>query len=110
MSNNNHTNPDYMLLGRYFSGEASPEEAIRLEEWLAASSANKQQFEQLSKVWSTISSEEACIIPDREAFFNQLKEKFPKPHTAKTTSLTRKFAWLKIAASIIIITGAVLLF
>jgi transmembrane sensor len=108
MSNNNHT--DYMLLGRYFSGEASPEEAIQLEEWLAASSANKQQFEQLSKVWSTISSEEACIIPDKEAFFNQLKERFPQPHTAKTISLTKKLTWLKIAASIIIITGAVLLF
>ena len=110
MSNNNHTNPDYMLLSRYFSGEASPEEAIQLEEWLAASSANKQQFEQLSKVWSTISSEEACIIPDKEVFFNQLKEKFPQPHTAKTISLTKKLAWLKIAASIILITGAVLLF
>lgn len=110
MSNNNHTNPDYMLLGRYFSGEASPEEAIQLEEWLAASSANKQQFEQLSKVWSTISSEEACVIPDKEAFFNQLKEKFPQPHTAKTISLTKKLMWLKIAAGIIIITGAVLLF
>jgi transmembrane sensor len=109
MSNNNHTNPDYMLLGRYFSGEASPEEAIQLEEWLAASSANKQQFEQLSKVWSTISSEEACVIPDKEAFFNQIRERFPQPHTAKTISRTSKLTWLKIAASIIIIAGGVLL-
>lgn len=110
MSNNNHTNPDYMLLGRYFSGEASPEEAIQLEEWLAASSANKQQFEQLSKVWSTLSSEDACIIPDKEAFFNQLRERFPQPQSAKTIPLTSKLTWLKIAASIIIISGAVLLF
>jgi ferric-dicitrate binding protein FerR (iron transport regulator) len=110
MSNNNHTNPDYMLLGRYFSGEASPEEAIQLEEWLATDSANKQQFEQLSKVWSTISSEEACIIPDKEAFLNQLRERFPQAHTTKTVSLINKLTWLKIAASIIFIAGAVLLF
>ena len=108
MSNNNHTNPDYMLLGRYLSGEASPEEAIQLEEWIAADNANKQQFEQLSKVWSIISSGEACIIPDKEAFFNQLKERLPQPHTIKTTSL--KLTWLKIAASIILIAGAVMLF
>lgn len=108
MSNNNHTNADYMLLGRYLSGEASPEEAIQLEEWIAADSANKQQFEQLSKVWSTISSAEACIIPDKETFFNQLRERLPQPHTAKTISL--KLTWLKIAASIILIAGAVMLF
>lgn len=110
MSNNYHTNPDYMLLSRYFSGEASPEEAIQLEEWLAASSTNKQQFEQLSKVWSTISSEQACIIPAKEVFFKQLKERFPQPHTGKTISLTNKIMWAKIAAGIIIIAGAVLLF
>jgi transmembrane sensor len=110
MSNSYHTNPDYILLGRYLSGDASPEEAIQLEDWLAASNANKQQFEQLSKVWSTISSEEACIIPDKEAFFNQLRERFPQPHTTKTISLTSKLTLLKIAASIIIIAGTVMLF
>jgi transmembrane sensor len=107
MSNNNHTNPDYMLLGRYLSGEASPEEAIQLEEWIAA---NKQQFEQLSKVWNTISSEEACIIPDKTAFFNQLRERLPQPRITKTTSITQKLTWVKIAASVIIIAGMALLF
>lgn len=108
MSNNNHTNANYMLLSRYLSGEASPEEAIQLEAWIAADNANKQQFEQLSKVWSTISSEEACIIPDKEAFFNHLRERLPQSPTAKSISL--KLTWLKIAASIILIAGAVMLY
>lgn len=109
MNNNNHTNADYLLLGRYLSGEASPAEAIQLEEWISAAAANKQQFEQLSKVWSTLSSEESCIVPDKEAFFNQLREKFPQHAPPKITSFTKTITWVKIVAGILLIAGAAIL-
>lgn len=110
MNNKNHTEVDYMLLGRYLSGEASPAEAIVMEEWLSASPANKQLFEQISNVWSNLSSEEQCIVPDKSAFFQQIKDKFPQLQQPRTYALKKMAVWTKIAASILIVTGAAFLF
>jgi transmembrane sensor len=108
MNHNSHTDVDHMLLGRYLAGEASPAEAIQLEEWLSASPVNKQLFEQISKVWGTLSVEQQCIIPDKEAFFQQISNQFPQPQHAKTGSLKKIITVAKIAASIVLITGAAL--
>ncbi len=39
------------LLVKYIAGEASPEEAMAAEEWIQATPENKQQFDELQKVW-----------------------------------------------------------
>jgi len=109
MNNNNHIDVDH-LLGKYLAGEASPAEAIQLEAWLAASPANKQLFEQISNIWGSLSSEENCTIPDKEAFFKDIKNRASQPSLSKTIRLKKAFAFTKIAASIIGIAGAVILF
>jgi transmembrane sensor len=42
----------HSLLGRYFSGEATPEERGRVEAWVAGSEANRQEFGLLEKLWT----------------------------------------------------------
>ncbi|THU33583.1 DUF4974 domain-containing protein [Niastella caeni] len=110
MNNKNHTDVDYLLLGRYLSGEASPAEAIALEEWLTVSPANKQLFEQISNVWSNLASEEKCILPDKAAFFQQIKDQFPQRPQPKIYPLKRISVVTKIAASIVLIAGAAFLY
>jgi transmembrane sensor len=110
MNNNSHTEVDYNLLGRYFSGEASPAEAIELEEWLSASPENKQLFEKISQLSGNLSSEEPCIVPDRSAFFQQIKDQFPQLHQPKVYSFKIIPVWIKIAASFLIVASAALLF
>lgn len=105
MNNNSHTDVDYLLLGRYLAGEASPAEAMQLEEWLSASPVNKQQFEQISKVWSTLSSEKICVMPDKEVFFQQIRDQFPHLHTPRILPLKKTIAWTKIAATFLVVTG-----
>jgi transmembrane sensor len=109
MDNNSHIDVDYQLVGRYLAGEASPAEAIQLEAWLAASPANKQQFEQISKVWSTLSSEEICVMPNKEALFLQIRDQFPPLHAPRILSHKKTIVWTKIAATLLIVTGAALL-
>lgn len=111
MNNNGHTEVNHKLLGRYLAGETSPAEAIQLEEWLSASPANKRLFEQMCKVWSTVSEEELCIIPGKEALFQQIKDKSSQqPHQLKTASLKKTMSWAKVAASIIVLTGTAIFF
>ena len=109
MNNNNHTNVDYLLLGRYLSGEASPAEAIALEGWLLESPENRQLFEQVSKVWSTLSSEEICVMPNKEALFLQIRDQFPQLHTAWVRPNRKMFVFAKVAATILVMTGLALL-
>ncbi|OQP64850.1 hypothetical protein A3860_19030 [Niastella vici] len=109
MNNNNHIDVDH-LLGNYLAGEASPAEAIQLETWLAVSPANRQLFEQVSNIWSSLSSEENCTIPDKEAFLQEIKNRVLQPPISKTIPLKKALAFTKIAASLILIAGAVILF
>jgi transmembrane sensor len=109
MNNNSHTEVDYQLLGRYLAGEASPAEAMQLEEWLSASPENKQQFEQISKVWSTLSSEKTCVMPNKEALFQQISDQFPQLLTPRVLPLKKMIAWTKIAATFLVVTGVALL-
>jgi ferric-dicitrate binding protein FerR (iron transport regulator) len=110
MNNNSHIDVDHLLLGKYLAGEASPAEAIHLEEWLAASPANKQLFNEISNIWSTLSSEQNCTIPDKETFLQHIKNRASQPPPSKTISLKKTLAFTKIAASIIGIVGTVILF
>lgn len=109
MNNNSHTNVDYLLLGRYLAGEASPDEAIALEEWLLISPENRQLFEQTAKVWSTLSSEEICVMPNKEALFLQIRDQFPQLHTARVLPLKKIMTFTKIAAAVLVVAGLSLL-
>lgn len=42
---------DYELLGRFFSGECTPEEAVHTQSWIDASEDNRATYEALRSVW-----------------------------------------------------------
>ena len=42
-----------ILITRFFSGEALPEEAIELEDWINRSPENSSYFKQYSKIFET---------------------------------------------------------
>jgi transmembrane sensor len=110
MSNRSHTEIDFALLGKYLSGEALPGEAIQVEEWISASAANKQQFEQISNVWSKLATEETHHLPDKEEALRAIKNRLTEIPDTKTVPLKKTKFWLSIAASLLVVTGAAFLF
>ena len=50
-STNNKPAPE--LLGKYLAGEASPEEAIQIDEWLA-DPENRKEYEETLHVWNLL--------------------------------------------------------
>ena len=92
------------LIAKYLSGEASPEEAMALDDWLQKSS-NRQHFIELQKMWeaSFPSKSTRPIELDKAwAAIEQRKNKGSQPTTAKAISF-RPNILLKVAASILLI-------
>lgn len=89
------------LISRFLAGEASPEEAIQLEDWKAASVHNKIYFDSASGIFASESINETAI--KQQAWIN-IKAKIDRQENS-TKIVTLKWWKLAIAASFIVLTG-----
>jgi ferric-dicitrate binding protein FerR (iron transport regulator) len=95
------------LLVKYLLGEATPEEAGMVEEWLAADATNKKQFEDFKTIWEESKKLAAVSTVDADAAWQRFKNRVEKP--VQKEAVVRKiepFGWLKIAALFILIASA----
>lgn len=60
------------LIGIYLSGEATPEQAIKLDKWKEISPENAQTFDELSKVYSTTHGNQSFSNPDKKLAWNNI--------------------------------------
>lgn len=74
------------LLVKYLLQEASPEERLRVDQWLAAAPANQQHFDQLKLIWEkSAGSGLPDIRGEEEQAWETLKEKLHQPARRKTS-------------------------
>jgi transmembrane sensor len=87
-----------ILVTRYLSGEASPEEIIELKKWLSASEDNLLYFKQIKSIWdnSYISAVKEKIDADKA--FKMVKRRV----TFRSPGFNFWATWKKIAAVLII--------
>jgi|GEM_PF-1563624 len=93
------------LIGKYLAGEAMPEEATALEEWLEQSPDNREYFQRLSELWYTAAGSKGHVLPDKQKLFEEINHQIttiPK----KNQPLPRG---LIIAASVVLVTASLLL-
>jgi ferric-dicitrate binding protein FerR (iron transport regulator) len=95
------------LLIRYALGEASESEIKEVTTWINASAANARQFEQIKFILET-SKNLAQVSPVSETeAWDRFKEK--RGTTQRNTpvrSIVRLNSWLRIAAAVLLVTGA----
>jgi transmembrane sensor len=97
-------NIDYHLLGKYLAGEATPEEAMVVDEWLHLP-VNKKQYEELEKIWNGLPGGSKHQLPDGMAAWKELQPGMVN----KTRYIPGR--WLSIAAAVLVIViAAVLIF
>ncbi len=102
--NNSHINNDLQV--KYLLGEATPEEREQVEQWAAASDANKKQLEQLGYIWAESKKLEATSNVDENAAWQRFKQRIDtQTTTTKTIPLGRRTNWLRIAATLILLIG-----
>ncbi|MCF8253410.1 MAG: DUF4974 domain-containing protein [Bacteroidia bacterium] len=83
-----------ILISKYLLGNALPEEAMQVEEWLLKDPQNKVYLEQASQIFGGLSRSE----PNALAAWQRVK---PQLKQAKKISISR--VWLSAAASIILL-------
>ncbi|HEX5154785.1 MAG TPA: FecR family protein [Parafilimonas sp.] len=94
------------LISKFLAGEASPEEAIQLEDWKAASVDNKAHFEGATKIFASTNINEAET--KQQAWIKVKTEIDKKENSIKITRL--KWWKLGIAASVIVFISISVLF
>lgn len=104
MEQNPYIAIDESLVGRYLAGEASPEEAIAVDEWRERSAENRARFEELVTLWEQASAGNSWRAPDDTNAWRKLSADLQLPATTPARGL---FDWrLKIAVALLLMIGA----
>jgi ferric-dicitrate binding protein FerR (iron transport regulator) len=92
------------LLVKYLAEEATPPEQELVEEWISSSEANRHYFQHFQLIWNE-SKELAVTAPvDENKAWQKFQRRVKKEEARESGGW---FGWWRIAASILIIIGAI---
>lgn len=85
------------LISKYFSGEASPEEAMLLHDWKNENEENRLYYVQCERMFLS------PVTPDIEKGWNKVKSQLPV--SGKVVSISPVYYFMRIAASVVLVIG-----
>lgn len=91
---------DETLISKFIAGEATPEEAILVNDWIATSEENKIYFTQLEQAW-TFNKNQSGSSLKKEMVWSALEQTINKPQRSKK-ELSISY---RIAAAILLLIG-----
>ncbi len=91
------------LLVKYLADEATPPEQTMVEEWVRASEANRHYFQHFQLIWNESQKLAATNQVDENKAWQKFQRRVNKEKAGKRP---RRFGWLRIAASVLILLGA----
>lgn len=107
MSTAENQNLPYELLGRYFSGEATPEEAMTVDDWIREHRDHRELYDQVAAIWDDAGLQQRYQLPDRTAALQELKARMTtRPVARKVVPLGRMAA----AVALLVGVAAILIF
>ncbi|WP_257666245.1 FecR domain-containing protein [Parapedobacter tibetensis] len=103
---------DEVLLTKYLLKETSEEETAAVRKWIAAHPDNEKHYSQLRLVWDasqTLAGK--SDVDEHEAWlrFMQRRERVNPSLSWQSKGLIRRLGWLRIAATLIFVSGASLI-
>ncbi|NLU95928.1 FecR family protein [Chitinophaga sp. Ak27] len=101
MNSPGHIQVDEEVLAKYLSGEASPEEAMAVDNWVKADDDNRRLFEQAMKVWEGTNTGSYWQLPDPQITLTALRTQA----LAKSSGRIKAIRW-SIAAAVLLLLGA----
>lgn len=95
----------HSLIGKFFSGQASAEEAGMVQKWASATEENAADFAQLQKLWNRAGEQEQQVF-DTEGAWKIVDEKLR--HTKSPGKTVRMFTRRAVvaAAVVVLLSGA----
>jgi len=92
---------DEALIGKFIAGEASPEEAMLVNDWIASSEENKSYFVRLEQAWA-LGKNQLNSIPKKEIVWNALEQTI---HRTQGSKRELSISPYRIAAAILLLIG-----
>jgi len=92
------------LIARYLAGEASPEEAVLLDDWVEQSADNKRYFDQLRLLFNQGRGVSATPVFNVDAAWSTVAAGMREKPIAKVVPLYRR-GWAQLAASLLLLVG-----
>lgn len=95
------------LLVKFLLKETSPEEDRQVKDWIAADPTHEKQFSDFSVIWNTSKNLESKSKVDENAAWERFKQRAgerkatPEP---VIRPIQRSFGWLKVAATVILVS------
>jgi len=110
MIQNNDTRDE--LIAVYLAGEGSPEQQQEIENWIHSSEENKHYFEQLKTIFTASSQAQIKKNFNIDAAWNRVHKKSTKSNSIFSSYFNpfRESAYLKVAASLLLILSLSFLF
>lgn len=94
-------NLPYELLGKYFSGEATPEEAMAVDDWIREHRDHRKLYDQVAAVWDDAALKQRYQLPDKAVALQQLKARMAtRPVVRKAMPMGRVAAGLVLLAGV----------
>ena len=93
----------HSLLGRYFNGQVTGEEAREVKEWAGQNPDNEAEFRLFQKLWSDPVAVDEKVFDTNKAW-NQVQAKI-QPSGAKRVSFSISTVIIGVAASLLLILG-----
>lgn len=99
MINNDHIDE---LISKFLSGEASPEEAMLLEDWKQATAENRAHFDRSEKTFAMLRGLASATEPDVEQAWQRIAPELDKQ---PVKPLYPKIRFTRMAAAILLLLG-----
>jgi ferric-dicitrate binding protein FerR (iron transport regulator) len=90
---------------KHLLGEASPEEEQAVREWMNENATNKEYYNQLKKIWDNSKNLAADSSLDVDKAWERFQKRVDVQNEIPKILRRSRFSWMRIAASIILITG-----
>ncbi|SEW37743.1 FecR domain-containing protein [Chitinophaga arvensicola] len=100
MSIRSHIPVDIELLGKYLSGEASPEEAIAIDNWVADDAENRRLFGEVTAIWERSTPGTGHQLPDKKQALLELQGLLEQSKREKNVPVRKIFPYKSIVAAI----------
>ncbi|WP_207425241.1 FecR family protein [Pedobacter sp. SYSU D00535] len=99
---------DNELLVKYLLKETTAEEEQRVQNWLESDLENQKEFARMELIWSHSKNLASKSTVDENAAWDRFKKRLPQeqPQIVPIKALTVKSIWLKVAAVLVLISGA----
>ncbi|MCD6013650.1 MAG: hypothetical protein K0Q79_3512 [Flavipsychrobacter sp.] len=103
---NNHITEE--LLVKYLLDEASEAEQAQVQNWIGQSEENRKEYYRFKTIWEESRFVAASSTVDENAAWDKFKMR-TRQQPVKTVALPGRYAWVKVAAALIILIGGSLL-